>query len=242
MGNGQFVKVTVLLTSLNYGDVIERALHSVLNQSLSRELYEIIVVDGNSIDNTHEILKKYDHTVKVVYQDTQRPGLSAACNIGLESAKGDYFVRLDADDTFEKDLLIEASSVLDTRSDIAFVYSDYFRVSQNRAKSIKVLPAFDADEIIERGDFLAGGTMVRRSVYDDIGGYDENLRTLESFDFTLRMIKKGYKGYCIRSPLFTYFIHDQSMSSDTELMIRTGRELGKKYGFRYRKNQHHPRV
>ena len=56
------VKISVIITSHNYGRYIETAINSVLNQTFDD--YEIIIVDDVSIDNTRDILKKYENNEK----------------------------------------------------------------------------------------------------------------------------------------------------------------------------------
>ena len=237
------MKCSIILTSFNYGRYLDRAIKSALNQRFPSENFEVIVVDGGSTDNSFEILKKYKSKIRIINQLAfpDRKGLAAACNIGIESSKCEYIVRLDADDYFEENLLHETSTYLDRNPEIAFVYSDYYCVFDDKKKVRKKLPSFDAKEIHQRGDFLPLGTLYRVNCLQSIRFYNEGLRTLENFDLILRMIENNFIGKHIARPLFNYFIHDSSMSSDKDLMIKTGAMLGKKYGFEYMQNENHPR-
>lgn len=237
------MKCSIILTSYNYGKYLDRAIKSALNQRFPSENFEVIVVDGGSTDNSFQILKKYQSRIRVINQLTfpNRKGLAAACNIGIKASKGRYIVRLDADDFFEENLLHETSSYLDRNPEIAFVYSDYYCVLTNKKKIRKKLPSFDPREIHQRGDFLPLGTLYRVDALHSIGNYNEDLRTLENYDLILRMIHSNLIGKHIAKPLFNYFIHDSSMSTDSDLMIKTGTIIGKKYGFKYTQNENHPR-
>ncbi len=237
------MQASVIVTSLNYGEYIARSLDSVLSQTLNGNLYEVIVVDGGSTDSTLEILDKYQKSI-IFFDQTNflgRKGLAAGCNIGIENAKGKYIVRLDADDTFEPELLETCVNILEENPNISFTYSDYFCVDKSLSKKLKKLPKFCKKEIMERGDFLPLGMLCRHEVLKEVGSYNEELKTLENFDLVIRLINSGFIGSRIPIPLFNYYIHDNSMSCDSDLMNATGKYLGEKYGFTYRQNENHPR-
>jgi len=89
------LKISVITPSFNSGNTIKSSIQSVLAQDYKN--YEHIVVDGNSSDNTKEILKKYSHLIWVSEPDT---GQSNAMNKGFRLASGDIIIYLNADDYF----------------------------------------------------------------------------------------------------------------------------------------------
>lgn len=89
------LKISVITPSFNSGKYIERAIKSVLDQDY--ENFEHVVMDGQSTDDTIEILKKYPHLIWVSEQDS---GQSEAMNKGFAAATGDVIVYLNADDYF----------------------------------------------------------------------------------------------------------------------------------------------
>lgn len=233
------MKISVLINSFNYGKFIEEAIKSVLMQNYPRELYEIIVVDVCSKDNTDSILKKYSSELKVIYQ-RGKPGLAAGCNLGIQASSGEYVIRLDADDTFCQNILLIESLFLDENPNIDFVYPDYFVKKNDKQKRI-YLPPLDADEIYQRGDFVGGGTMYRKKIFTRYGYYDQNLKTIENYELILRLLKKGVRGLHIELPLFIYFHHENSMSDDKILALEAGKVLEKTYGIKYKIGKYHPR-
>lgn len=89
--------VTVVIPCFNDGAFINQALQSVLNQTLKPD--QIIVVDDGSNTATKTILEAIKHNdVKVVYQSNY--GVSVARNVGIDLAKTEYILTLDADDYF----------------------------------------------------------------------------------------------------------------------------------------------
>lgn len=240
MGYGSIkMKISVILTSFNYGEFIEGAIKSILEQSYPKELYEIIVVDACSTDNTKEILNKYKSHLKVLYQK-DKSGLAGGCNLGIKASTGEYIVRLDADDLFCKDILLEESRVLDENKKIDFVYTDYFLKKERELKRIN-LPIFDEEEIFRRGDFSGGGTMYRKGLFHKYGNYDEKFRSIENYEFIIRILKKGIIGQHIKKPLYIYNYHENSMSTNTNLMEEAWRMIETKYGIKCNIGKYHPR-
>lgn len=233
------MKISVLINSFDYGEFIEEAIKSVLMQNYPRELYEIIVIDACSTDDTDSILNKYSSQLKVIYQ-REKPGLATGCNLGIRASSGQYIVRLDADDVFCQNILLIESLFLDENSSIDFVYPEYFARKNDILKRIH-LPPFDVNEIHQRGDFLGGGTMYRRKLFDKYGYYDENFETIENYEFILRLLKNGATGLHIELPLFIYNFHEKSMSTDEKLMLKASKMLEMKYGIKYKVNKYHPR-
>lgn len=233
------MKVSVLINSLNQGQYIEKAIKSVLTQDYPRELYEIVVVDACSSDNTEQILKKYRPELKVIYQRGKR-GLATGCNIGIRECKGEFIVRLDADDEFCQHILLVESMFLAENPELDFVYPDYY-VNINSITERFSLPPFDIDEIYKRGDFLGGGTMYRKNAFDKYGYYDETIDTLENYELILRFIKNSASGYHIKMPLFIYNLHEDSMSHNIAGILEDGKKLEVKYGIKYGMGKYYPR-
>ena len=86
--------ITVVIPAYNSEKYIARAIDSVLTQTHKPD--EIIVVDDGSTDNTSEIARKYEPSVKLIQQ--QNAGASVARNTGIEAATSEWIAFLDADD------------------------------------------------------------------------------------------------------------------------------------------------
>ncbi len=91
------LKISVIVPSYNAGSYIGEALQSILAQSVA--VFEIIVVDDGSTDQTKSIVATYP--VKYVYQINK--GIAAALNTGIEQSSGNYLAFLDADDVWMPD-------------------------------------------------------------------------------------------------------------------------------------------
>lgn len=235
------MKASIIITCYNQGYYLNEAIQSALGQAFPEHDYEVIVVNDGSTDNTSEVLKAFAGRVKVITQENR--GLEAASNAGIKESTSEYVVRLDADDAFTENLLLVETLFLDYNPDFGFIYSDYFVGDVwSEANTIFRLPQFDPDEIKQRGDFLAGGTMYRRECLESVGFYDESWKNcgLENYDLILRLIKKGHRGYRIKIPLFFYRKKGSNKLDPSHPIWRVGEELGKRYGFQYTVNHFRP--
>jgi glycosyltransferase involved in cell wall biosynthesis len=236
------MKISIIIPTYNYGKYLSDAINSALNQSFNKQDYEIIIVYRESSDSTDKILERYSKLSNIKIIEQFGKGLVNACNIGIERSAGEYLIRLDADDIFYKDILLIESLLLDKNPDCGFVYPDYIYFWEEKRRQIrKYLPPFNEEELAGRGEFLGGGTMFRRSLFDQLGNYDETIVILHDYEFMLRLLSKGVKGYQLKIPLFKYRIHDDSLSKDTDLLYEVGQNIAARYGRKYQIGEHHPR-
>ena len=88
------VRFSIVIPTYNSVNEVQRAIQSVREQTLKN--YEIIVVDDCSTDNTYEVLSKQQDIILIRNSTNLRAG--GARNKGIERAKGEYIIFLDADD------------------------------------------------------------------------------------------------------------------------------------------------
>jgi glycosyltransferase involved in cell wall biosynthesis len=181
-------KISVIIPTLNEEKYIEKTLLSLKAQT-TRLPYEVIISDGKSKDRTVEIAKKYVNKIVIC----NRKGISVGRNLGAKYAEGKILIFLDADtillpNTLEevyrevkKDNIALVSCPLLPSSSSASFYFIYSFFNQFARNSIKVgKPQIS-------GAFMA----VKKSVFDAVGGFDENIKTLEDFDFSEKVSKFG---------------------------------------------------
>ncbi|RIL46217.1 glycosyltransferase family 2 protein, partial [Mammaliicoccus fleurettii] len=97
---------SIIITSYNNEDKIQRAIDSILNQTVDSKYYEIIVVDDKSTDNTQNLVEQYySKNIKLTILDQNSGGPSKPRNIGINEATGKYVYFLDADDYLASDIL-----------------------------------------------------------------------------------------------------------------------------------------
>ncbi|WPP52621.1 glycosyltransferase family 2 protein [Catalinimonas niigatensis] len=128
------MKISVLTPSYNTGDHLDRAIQSVLKQKYKN--WEHIIVDGQSSDNTVEVLKKYPH-LKWISEPDQ--GQSDAMNKAFAMSTGDIIVYLNADDWFEVGSFVKVVEKFEVSPDIDIVIGNYYMI-KNGKKVVKTPP------------------------------------------------------------------------------------------------------
>lgn len=93
-------KISVIIPVYNCEGYLERCLNSVINQTYKN--LEIIIINDGSTDSSGDICKKYaESDSRIIYRHTENHGLSAARNLGLKNASGDFIGFVDSDDYIE---------------------------------------------------------------------------------------------------------------------------------------------
>ena len=233
--------VSIIITSFNYDKFIEDSIESCLSQETELE-FEVIVVDDGSTDKTKEILSKYSDSCNVFR--IENSGVEAASNIGIKNAKSKYFIRLDADDTIKKSLIETLFNHMEENQS-AFAYSNYDSIDESGHVINSVfLPKYSEDEIFNRGDFLASGTIINKDIFFKVGGYNEKYKNcgLENYELILKCINNGFSGSFIEDNLFNYRIHSSNMSLNRRTsLIEYGKVLFKSQGYgEFGTNKFHP--
>lgn len=195
------MKVSILITNYNYARYLNRCIRSCINQSFND--YEIIIIDDNSNDNSHKILKQASKNFDKlkVYYNNVNIGLGASCARGVSVARGKYIVRVDADDYISEDFLKILYSYASFNNSHA-VACDYFEVDFNE----NILGRFSQKEVP-----IACGILFRTDILEAIGSYN-NLRRDEEKDLLVRFNKEFTMDY-LEIPLYRYFKHPGSLSS-----------------------------
>ena len=192
--------ISVISPCYNHGKYIHEMLESVLSQTF--EDFEAIVVDDGSTDDTRKILASLKHPkVSVVHYKHRGP--SAARNTGIEKARGEIILNLDADDKIAPTFLEKAFSVFSDSPDAGIVYSD---VEFFGAKSGKFNLELYSIERMLRGNLIPGNAaFFLKKDWRAVGGFSEELvYGLEDYDFFLSIIASGRKVYKISEPLAYY--------------------------------------
>ena len=105
--------VSIIIPCRNEEKYIRKTIDSIIGQDFNYE-FEVIVVDGNSIDSTKEILYSYQKDIKnLIILDNPKKIVPISFNLGLNQSKGKYIIRVDAHSIIEKDFLKNCINVID---------------------------------------------------------------------------------------------------------------------------------
>ena len=188
--------------------MLREALASV-EEVRNENLLEVIIVDdGSSEAETIRILKEVAEAgYRVVSQPNCR--VSAARNTGVRLANGEFILPLDSDNRLRDVYLKEGVSLLKGNPDIGVVYADaeYFGEKAGRWH----VQEFDLLSLI-RKNFIDVCALYRRALWEQVGGYDEQMpwMGLEDWDFWLRVACHGGTFFHLPEVGFDYCVRADS--------------------------------
>lgn len=180
--------VSIIIPTKNSAEFLENCLKSIKNQTY--ENIEIIIVDGNSSDNTIAIAKEYKTTI-YYYSPKVKLGIFDAPhkrNFGVKKAKGEFIYYVDTDMELSRQVVEEAVGLLISGFDAAIVKEDSFGTGAwARAKNLE-RRCYWGDDTIEAPRFF------KKDVWNKLGGLDEKLGGGgDDWDLYQKLLEKGYK-------------------------------------------------
>jgi len=195
-------KFSVIIPALNEEKYIKYPLEGLQEQTFSN--FEVIVVDGNSTDRTREVAKKY---AKVII-DKSRGGAGKARNKGASIARGSYLVFIDADTKPSKNLLAEYLAVFENNKEVVAATGPVLPLEKTEKKvraGFKFVSIYFAKImlLLHRPTINGMNFAVRKSVFDELHGFNENFVTYEDWDLSHRLSKKGKVAYVKNAVVYT---------------------------------------
>ena len=176
------LKISIVIPTLNQGNTIEDTIFSIINQDYPN--YEIIIMDGGSIDTTLDVINRYRPYLAHV---TSAPdnGQSQAINRGFQRATGDIFAWLNSDDFYLPGALSKvAEAFSDPRveflvgaGEVVSMEQNFLRFIPERILNREALIDWKNDRwIMQQSCFW------RSSLWRKVGGVDESLGLLMDYD------------------------------------------------------------
>lgn len=220
--------ISVIISVYNTEERISSAINSALEQTYPLDKYEVIVVDDGSSDGTLRQIEKFSDAVEIISKP--HSGLADSVNKGIKRARGKYIIRLDADDTFEPDILAKEIDILGKEG--------YAAVGCYR-KEIDTKTGFSKIVKINRSNifrWIAAGILFRKDLLIKAGLYRNFL--FEEYDILLRITKYGELGI-VNVPLYNYYLHRQNMTlrdnywtdGIREFMVEWDKRTLERFGF-----------
>lgn len=206
------MRVAVVIPTYNRAPVLSRALDSVFNQSLTPD--QCVVVDDGSTDGTEALIRR--SYPGVTYLKQPHRGVSAARNLGIRRAEGEWVAFLDSDDCWMPDKLEKQLQAL---QDTAYVICHTDEIWIRRGRRVNPMRKHR-----KRGGWIypcclplcaisPSASMVRKDVLEAAGGFDESLPACEDYDLWLRLCAR-YPVLFIEEPLVTrYGGHEDQLSA-----------------------------
>lgn len=216
------MKISVIIPTYNRASFIVKTIQTVLNQTLVP--HEIIVVDDGSTDNTEDILREfcYINPDKIKYIKQKNQGVSSARNAGIKISSNDWLCFLDSDDLWEDTKLEEQINFHKQNQDILFSYTlEHWLFNDKTIKQKKhqqKQSGFCFKENIANTLIGASTVMLHKSILEDIGLFDEDLKVCEDYDLWLRILYKYELGIIQKELIKKIAGHKEQLSFTTPLM------------------------
>lgn len=221
------IAVSVIVPVFNGGEVIERCLKSITEQTLSD--IEIIVVDDGSADNTASVVRSFcDERIILISQENTGQGF--ARNAGLCRAKGKYTAFVDADDTIERDMLFKmVSRAEETGADM--VQCNICDIFPDGRRTVQLRSIDETVEIADRAGYIdryfsqcrhsyeVCNKLIRRGLIEEknMRFCDTKKYFSEDLMFNLCLLKHLKTVSFISEPYYNYYQHENShFRSDAE--------------------------
>lgn len=201
--------ISVIIPCYNYGRFLNDCINSLLSQTYQN--WECIIVDDGSTDNSLEVahsLSAKDERIKSFSQNNSGP--TVARNKGLKLAKGEFIQFLDADDLLEDQKFEKQISIFQQQQNCDIVYSgvSYFNTSKPSElydnidltsgpwmKNLSGKGEVMILELLNRNMMVISSPLVRKSLFDKNGYFDETLSYNEDWELWLRFALKNVTFY-----------------------------------------------
>lgn len=201
--------ITIGITCYNHQDYIADAIQSAIDQTT---LCEIIVVNDGSTDNSLEIIRQFEYSIRVKVIDQNNKGLSSARNTVIMNATGAYILFLDSDDILQDNCVQRLTEVIEqTHADVVAPSFKCFGTSQNDV----ILMPNPTIEDFKSANRIAYCSAIKKSVLLEVGGYSPRMTWgYEDFALWIDLLKRKKTIVTIPDKLFLYRTKEESMITE----------------------------
>jgi glycosyltransferase involved in cell wall biosynthesis len=211
--------VSIILPTYNGSKWLAEAIYSVLGQT--HQDFEVIAVDNGSTDDSVALLSSYPDRIRILFE--KKKGVSFARNAGLLAARGEYVAFLDQDDIWLPDKLSAQIDVFAGSETVGMVGCSFYSIDDN-SNIIEVFRKTVAEqESLAKELFVRNRVgppscmLIRKSVVDQVGVFDEDLNGVEDRDLWMRITER-YQLRFVERPLVKYRLHPQNVHKNVPLM------------------------
>lgn len=208
-------KISVVMGVYNGVNRIEKAVHSILNQTF--EDFELIICNDGSTDGSLEIinhLAETDHRIKVLNNSVNK-GLAHTLNKCIKNSKGQYIARMDDDDLSHRDRLEKQLAFLENNPKYSILGTsrNLFGMTGIWGKEI-IHGERTKEEVFMGKSFIHPSVLMRKDAIVKVGGYSEEkcIGRTEDYDLWCKLYSRGYMGFNLEDILIDYYEERDSYS------------------------------
>jgi glycosyltransferase involved in cell wall biosynthesis len=208
------ISVDIILPNYNSAPYLSETIDSIINQSFKN--WKLIIVDGNSNEETKKILKKYmtNPNINIIWlKKNKRAGFCR--NLAIRKSQSDYVSFIDSDDIWEKEKLFSQLEFM-INNNYYFTYTNYltFTSSKRNDNLRKIIPEkfFTFKKFIRNTSIGTSTMIINRFAIGTIKF--SNTKICEDYFFKCQILKKIDYAYCFPEDLTKYRIRKNSLQSN----------------------------
>lgn len=211
-------KLTVIIPTFNRHKFLERAINSVLAQSLQD--FELIIIDDGSTDLSYRLKNKYKN--QLIYLKQPNKGVSAARNLGIKIANSEYIAFLDSDDVWHSDKLAKQIDYLRINSHLLLCHSDEIWLRDKQPlKQLSKHKKSGGDIFYDSLNLclISPSTVIlRKEAFYRYGLFREDLPACEDYDLWLRITAFNQVGFIAEKLITRHGGHLDQLSKKYQIM------------------------
>lgn len=198
------MKISVITINYNNRVGLERTMDSITNQTYPD--LEYIVIDGGSSDGSKEVIQSRQK--KLMYWVSEADsGIYNAMNKGIRKSTGDYLLFINSGDVLsERNVLEHLLENINEKFDL--IYGDLKQIYANGKQEIIKMPDFVTVDTLVKATLCHPVTLIKRSLFDKFGLYDESLKIVADWAFFLKIFSFGSIHQIHKAIIVTDFMMD----------------------------------
>lgn len=182
-------KVTVLMSVYNGEKYLREAIESILNQTFKD--FEFLIINDGSTDSSRDIVLSYNDRKIRLIDNEKNIGLTKSLNRGLNLARGEYIVRMDADDVSLPERLEKQVNYLEIHPEVG-VLGTWVKCIDEYGKPTRELHPPTEPDLIKwslpfNNCLTHSSVMMRRAVLERVGGYNPEMVVAQDYDLWVRV-------------------------------------------------------
>lgn len=219
--------VSIVMATYNRGFQLEQTTKNIFEQSYSN--IELIVINDGSTDDTLLVLQSLQSSFDFkIIDNVKNLGLQKSLNIGIQQASGKYIARIDDHDKWlNREKLSKQVAFLEANPEVGVIGTGY-QVGDKKM----INPISDTDirkQILMRSPFCHVSAVMKKSIVDQVGGYDESLPYSEDWDLWLKI---GRRAQLANLPEIMVAIQEEDLSLSGDYFLKQlpiNRQIVKRY-------------
>jgi glycosyltransferase involved in cell wall biosynthesis len=235
-------KFSIITISKNQGKFIKKCIDSILEQNLKN--FEHIVIDANSDDQTHSILKKYNHENLIIKIEKDK-GAADGLNKGFALSKGKILCFINSDDYLLPKILNQIEIEFSKNTKLEMIITPGIIVNEKERVINKVYPSFPTPKKYVYGicTFFQQGIFFKSDLFNKTNGFNVSNKTNWDGELFLDLLKNVSKENILRLDIESaaFKMHAGSITSlknnEVEYEINQRRLFNKIYGLKAKKSQ-----